>query len=280
MTKDYTYTTQAGNAIRMTLYGAESFGDQPCILYLHGFKGFKDWGFVPFVGEYFAKNGLSFLAINFSHNGIGRNPLEFTDLDKFEKNTFSLETSEALEIINLVSHTHFFGKDINDKLGVLGHSRGGGIALLASSENDNVAAVATWAAVSTFDRYSKKVKQAWRTKGFMEVKNSRTGQVMRMGMGALNDLEKFGKSALHILNKVRKLEKPLLVVHGREDETVPYHEAEHINIYGDPSQTFLRLIPNTGHTFGSTHPFDEPTEEFEQVLSVTASFFKENLKSS
>ena len=280
MTKDFSYTTQAGNTIRMTLYGAESYGEQPCILYIHGFKGFKDWGFVPYAGEYFANQGLCFLAFNFSHNGIGRNPLEFTELDKFEKNTFSLELTEAREIIDLISHTHFLGKDTKGKSGILGHSRGGGIAILAGAENENISAVTTWAGVSTFDRYPKKTRQEWRSKGYLEVKNTRTGQIMRMGMGALSDLEKFGKSSLHILNKVRKLEKPLLIIHGKDDETVPYHEAEHINIYGDPNQTFLRLIPHAGHTFGAKHPFDQPSEEFDQVLATTAAFFKKHLISA
>jgi len=43
-------------------------------VYVHGFKGFKDWGFVPYIGETFASKGFAFLTFNFSHNGIESNP--------------------------------------------------------------------------------------------------------------------------------------------------------------------------------------------------------------
>ena len=65
------WSFKKGNVLNLTLYGADSFGDHPCLIYLHGFKGFKDWGFVPHAGHFFARNGFSFLTFNFSHNGIG-----------------------------------------------------------------------------------------------------------------------------------------------------------------------------------------------------------------
>ncbi len=278
MTKSFTYTTQAGNAVPITLYGADQFGTQPCLVYIHGFKGFKDWGFVPYAGEYFANNGMSFLSFNFSHNGIGKEMLEFTELDKFERNTFSLELSEVNELVQLASHTDFFGDNLRHPLGLIGHSRGGGIALLAASKLPDVSAVATWAAVSAFDRFDKKTKQEWRKSGYHEVINSRTGQVLKMGMPMLEDIERHGRTTLHILNAVRDMQKPMLVLHGQNDETVPFFEAEQLNIYGPPALVNLRLIPNTGHTFGAKHPFAGTNEALEEALDMTLDFFRENLQ--
>ena len=275
MPKDFTYTSQEGNHISISLYGWENFDTQPCLIYLHGFKGFKDWGFVPYAGKYFEERGMSFLAFNFSHNGIGEDGLNFTEVKKFEKNTFSLEISEALEIIQLATHTNFFGKDLRNKLGLIGHSRGGGLAILAGKEAKEVSAVATWAAVSTFERYPKEDRQKWKKKGYQEVKNSRTGQVFKLGLELLDDIEKNGKSRLNILKNVRELKKPLLVLHGQEDETIPFFEAEHINVYADVRQTTLRLIPNAGHTFGAKHPFEGSNPALDELLELTYEFFLE-----
>ena len=278
MKKDFSYTTTQGNHIPITLYGADKFGEQPCVLYVHGFKGFKDWGFVPYAGEFLAENGISLITFNFSHNGIGENLQDFTEPQLFEQNTFTLELEETLEIIHLAQHTNFFGKDLRSKIGIWGHSRGGGIALLAANYSSEVQSAASWAAVSNFDRYSKKDKQEWREKGYREVKNSRTGQIFKMGLPILNDIEKNARKTLNILESVKTMEKPLLVVHGQSDETVPFYDAEQINIYAKPSLCRIRLIPNAGHTFGAKHPFQQSTKELTLALELTTSFFNETLR--
>ncbi|MDW3649427.1 MAG: alpha/beta hydrolase [Bacteroidia bacterium] len=277
MVKQYSYSSQAGNEIPITLYGAESFGSHPCVIYIHGFKGFKDWGFVPFAAEYFAANNISFIAFNFSHNGIGADMENFTEKDKFLQNSLSLELDEALEIIHLCAHTDFFGKYLNQPIGLLGHSRGGGIAVLAAERAREIKAISTWAAVSTFERYNKQEIQEWKSKGYKEVVNSRTGQVLRMGQEMLKDVEKHVKKKLHVLNAVKRMEKPILILHGQSDETVPYFEAEHLNIYSSPEFSTMRLIPATGHTFGAKHPFEGSTPALDVALEQSLIFFKEKL---
>lgn len=276
-TKDFVYKTKEGESIAITLYGADKFGTQPCVVYVHGFKGFKDWGFVPYAGNFFAERGLNLITFNFSHNGIGNNPLEFTEFTKFERNTFTREIHETIEIVELVTRTNFFGRDLHHKLGIVGHSRGGGIAILAAEQMHEVSALATWAAVSSFDRYDKKVKQEWRKKGYKEVINSRTGQVFKMGRNMLEDIERNTKDSLNILSAIKNLNKPFFILHGHNDETVPYYEAETINIYAAPNSTRMRLIPNATHTFGAKHPFEGSTEELDLNLSLTADFFLKRL---
>ena len=277
MIKNFEFTTKSGNELPITLYGTESFGQGPCVLYIHGFKGFKDWGFVPHTGKYFAEKGLSFVAFNFSHNGIGADMLNFTELEKFKHNSLSLELEESLEMIHLLAHTDFFGKYLNYPLGLLGHSRGGGMAILAAERAREIKALCTWAAVSTFERFSKQDIQAWKKHGYTEVKNSRTGQVMQLGTEMLKDIEKHCKKKLHVLNAAKRMEKPMLILHGQHDETVPYFEAEHLNIYSKPEYSNMRLIPETGHTFGASHPFKESNPGLDAVLEQSVEFFKEKL---
>ena len=222
MKQDFSYSTQEGHPIQITAYGADRFGEQPCLVYVHGFKGFKDWGFVPYAGEYLSKQGFSFISFNFSHNGIGADPQAFTELDKFEANTYLREVQELGEIIHLCLHTDFFGVYLKHKLGLIGHSRGGGVALLGANNTPDVSAVTTWASISTVERYNKQEREAWRKLGHTEVINSRTKQVFRLGMEMLHEIERYGKTKLNILKAVQELECPLLLLHGKEDESVPF----------------------------------------------------------
>jgi hypothetical protein len=54
-----------------------------CIIFVHGFKGFKDWGFGPYLAKYLSTKGFFVITFNFSHNGVSIPMDEFTELDKF-----------------------------------------------------------------------------------------------------------------------------------------------------------------------------------------------------
>lgn len=277
MKQDVTFKSSRGNDIRITRYGHKPFGQNPCVIYVHGFKGFKDWGFVPHLGAAMADAGIDLVTFNFSHNGIGPDGQSFTDLEGFSKNSFSLEKEETLEVINLCAFTDFFGNHLLKPLGIMGHSRGGGIALLAAAESEQVKAVCTWAAVSTFDRYSKQQIAAWKKKGYHEVINSRTGQIFKMGTDILKDVELSSSRKLNILEAVKDITQPLMIVHGQNDETVPYFEGEQLNIFANPLTSQLRLIPQGTHTFGAKHPFEEVPRPLEIAVEATQDFFLQHL---
>ncbi|MDH3268405.1 MAG: alpha/beta hydrolase, partial [Ignavibacteria bacterium] len=98
MNKDFVLNTKKNEKIRITSYGYENLESAPCLIFVHGFKGFKDWGFWPYTGNYFGNRGFFVLTFNFSNNGVGEKLTEFTELDKFANNTFSLELEELNEV--------------------------------------------------------------------------------------------------------------------------------------------------------------------------------------
>ncbi|MFN0201555.1 MAG: alpha/beta hydrolase family protein [Bacteroidia bacterium] len=277
MKTTFEHHTNKGNSIKISMYSEAPFGEQPCIIYFHGLKGFKDWGFVPYIGEFFAKKGYTFLCFNFSHNGIGEKEDEFTEMAKFHLNTHSLEVAEANEIINLCAFSNFFGAYLQAPIGVIGHSRGGGVAILAGQSNKEVNAIATWAAVNTYERYDKSTRNEWRKKGFYSLVNARTGQVFTMGLQMLEDIEKNGKGKLNILTATQNLDKPLLILHGNKDGAVPFYEAEQLNMYANAELTDYYLVPEADHTFGAVHPFAGTTPHLEDVLQKTLAFFDKRL---
>lgn len=272
MIKDYSFKTSEGEKLCITTYLAERFFFGKTIIFVHGFKGFKDWGFGPYLGEYFAKKGFYVITFNFSHNGVGENKSEFTELEKFAKNTFSREVNELNELIDAFRDGFFEGIDLNSKISILGHSRGGAIALFSSSKRDDIDAVITWAAISKLDRYSKRQKEEWRRNGFVEVLNTRTNQMMRLNVSLLNDIEWNASGSLNLENAVKILNKPLLIAHGDQDLAVPIAESEQIYSWADKSKTELFKLFGTGHTFDIVHPFVGTTEKFERLLDESTKF--------
>jgi len=275
MSSEFLLISKKSNKIRFTVYGLENLKSAPCLIFVHGFKGFKDWGFGPYIGDYFAKKGFFVITFNFSHNGIGEGKTEFTELDKFSENTFSLEVEELNEVIDAYQNS-FFGGKADKGIGITGHSRGGAIALLTSQNRSEVKAVSVWSSVSKLDRYSERQKEEWRKKGVFNILNTRTKQVMPLNLTLLDDIEN-NSEELSIKNAARNLSKPFLIVHGENDLAVPFHEAEQLLEWSSKESSVFVKIDKAGHTFDIKHPFDGSNPKFETVLDKTENFFKTNL---
>ena len=269
-----TSITSKKYTMSVSVFSPDSARPLGCIIYVHGFKGFKDWGFVPYIGEFLSGRGFLAVTFNFSHNGIGDDPLEFTEMDKFAANTFSLEIAEVRAVIAACGSGKF-GETGN--IGLLGHSRGGGIALLTAAVAPEVKAVATWSAVCDFNRYSENLKRQWREAGFIEVANKRTAQIMRLNETLLDDVENNGQTSLNIKKAVSGLNRPLLIIHGDADEAVPTADAENLAVWAGSAQSQLKIVPGTGHTFGAKHPFEGSNDILDGVLESTANFFAKAL---
>lgn len=276
MINDYIFKLSDGEELDIDLYGADLPVDSPLIVYVHGFKGFKDWGFVHPLAEYLSERGFVVLTFNFSHNGVGRGSVDFNELDKFSRNTFSREVEELSQLIDVLS-TGSSGTRKSDRIGLLGHSRGGAITLLAAARKPQVKAVATWSSVSHLDRYSPQQIESWRQCGHFEVINQRTKQVLRLGIGLLEDVEQNIRGSLNIEKAVRSLQRPLFVVHGEQDESVPASEAGEIVEWSDRSSSELLLVRDQGHTFGVVHPYAGSNPSFDVVLERTEAFFRKHL---
>lgn len=277
MSQNYSFTTYENNILDITTYGNSNLEHGNCIVFVHGFKGFKDWGFGPYLADYFSKNGYFVITFNFSHNGIGPNSVDFNELDKFANNYYSLEIREILEIISAYRSNFFGNANPNGKIGIIGHSRGGGDAIIASSLSDEISALVTWSAISKFDRFTERQKIDWKNKGYIEMLNARTKQLMRLNRILLEDIENNSKDYLNIKKALQILNKPYLIIHGEQDLAVPISEAEDLYKWSNKDLTEFYRIKGTGHTFDIKHPFIESSKSFESVLDKTLSFFNNHL---
>jgi dienelactone hydrolase len=264
--------------IRAELYYRNAIKDAPVIIICHGFKGFKNWAFFPILAESLAQADYIALTFNFSRNGVGPDLHNFTELEKFEKNTYSHELKDLRCIIDAIA-TGNVGKGLIDpeRIGLIGHSRGGGIALLHTQNDSRIKSLVTWSAIATVERYSDEQIQIWKRQKYLEFENKRTGQMMRVGIDLYNDLRK-NKNQLDIQQAAENIETPTLVIHGQEDESVPQEEAQLIYDHlASPSKELI-IIEGGTHTFGARHPMESMPEELQTVFDLTESWFDRFLR--
>ena len=227
--------------------------------------------------ERIASREFKAVSFNFSHNGVDRDhPTEFARLDLFAQNTFSRELNELGLVIDYMYNNAEAHGISRDRIGLAGHSRGGGISIIKASEDKRIKCLVTLASVSTFDRYTDQLKLEWKERGYLETLNTRTNQLMRLDSTLLADLEA-NSEHLNILSAVHNLSIPYLIIHGKEDLSVNFNEAEDLYANSDKKLTQLYAVSNTGHTFGVVHPFAGTTPAFEKVIDRTLKFLLENL---
>ena len=241
------------------------------ILFLHGYKGYKDWGAWNLAGEMFAQHGIAFCSFNFSHNGGSpENPIDFPDLEAFANNRYSYELDDVKAVIRWLTENGYGDKNIH----LIGHSRGGGIAVLSALEND-VKSLITWASVADFEERFPKgdAFETWKKEGIRYVENGRTKQQMPHYFSFYEDFVQ-NKARLDILATAKKLRTkniPCLHIHGDKDEAVSPNDAERL---AQATGGKKIIIPQTNHTFDSKHPWtkNQLPDTLEKVCTYTIDF--------
>ena len=278
MHKNLSVTNSASELIRAEIYHRNAIKNAPLIIICHGFKGFKNWAFFPVLAEYLAQSDYIAITFNFSRNGIGADLQNFTELEKFEKNSYSHEIEDLKCVIDAVVSGEI-GKGLIDpeKIGLIGHSRGGGIALLHSQNDPRIKSLVTWSAIATVERYTPEQEKLWKSQKFLEFENKRTGQLMRVGEELLIDIQK-NKNRLSIPAAAEQIETPTLIIHGKDDESVPLEEAQIIFDHLGSANKELMIIDGGTHTFGARHPMESMPTELETVFELTESWFDRFLR--
>lgn len=249
--------------------------DKPLVIFIHGYKGFKDWGAWDLVGEKFAENGYDFLKFNFSHNGgtVGQ-PVDFPDIEAFSENNFSKELTDMEAITKLALSGIDTGEETKswEKVALIGHSRGGGIAILHAANNPDVSHLSTWASVTDFRKSFDFNLENWKEAGVTTVRNSRTGQDLPHKYSFYTDF-KANEERLNIEKAVKKIKVPWVAVHGTVDESVPFRSLEQLKAWNPHVEIFP--IADAGHTFGAVHPWTKPNLPvlLEMVCMDTIKFF-------
>lgn len=242
----------------------------PLIIFIHGFKGFKDWGAHHLTARYFTQNGYRYLKFNLSHSGVPVDaPSDVTDMELFAANTFSKEMADVDRVINYaltnLNATTIF---------LIGHSRGGGLAVLQAANQTHVKGLVTWSSIADFSSlWKKEQEKEWKQSGKIYVVNARTKEEMPLNVTLLEDFEAH-KNELDILNAAKKINIPWLIVQGDADVNVPFETAQKLA----NANLGARLIKIEGanHVYGASHPFTDETLPLHlfQVCEKSLAFFQ------
>lgn len=246
------------------------------LLILHGFKGFKNWGFFPYISEFFCSLGYATFTMNFSLNGVTDEIGDVFDIDKFARNTLSRELFEVETMIDwlLKEGVDTLGIPWNNKLFLLGHSRGGGIAALTNSIRNEVTASVHWASVGKFGRTTPRQNELWKESGKLEIPNSRTGQILHQNYSYFEDLQQ-NTEKLSIKMAVEKTTNPMLFVHGSQDMVIRPQEVSVLPKINTQQIVHYKEINQTGHTFSVQHPMEFVPDSLTKALEISSTFLED-----
>ena len=258
------------------LYYQETKSLKPLVIFCHGYKGYKDWGAFDLMSSSFLEAGIALLKFNFSHNGgTPKQPIDFPDLEAFGNNNYMVELDDLESVINWISTTTKFKNEIDtNNISLIGHSRGGAIAIIKAAEDSRIKKLVTWAAVCDLNRtmfHEGAELNKWKEDGVLYILNGRTKQKMPHYIQFYHNYSK-NKERLDVKKAVKQLSIPQLIVHGEGDLAVPVIHAENLHQWNPASE--LMLLPKANHVFGASQSWlkDKLPEDFSIVLKKTINF--------
>lgn len=250
---------------------------KPVVIFSHGYRGFKDWGPYNLVAQKFAEAGFVYVKFSFSHNGTTiEHPVDFVDLEAFGNDNISIELDDLGVVVDWVCSEDFpvpAAEHDTEKIYLLGHSRGGGIAILKAREDRRIKKLCTWASLSEVGKYwTPEQLETIKRDGVIYLPNKRTNQQMPIRWQMYEDYQA-NIDRLFIPDAIRQLQIPFLIIHGTEDETVPVANAIEMHSWNKGSRLFL--IEGGNHNFGGRHPWvnENLSEDTEDLLRETVEFF-------
>ena len=201
-----------------------------------------------------------------------------TEFKKFEHNTFSKELDNLRVVVDAVWSGQVGGGIVaRSKIIMLGHSRGGGIALLHASVDARVKGLITWSTIDTFDCWTQHQKEKWKSSGYLPLAKDSTISPLRLGIDLLNDLES-NREKLDLKTAASRIQIPWLLLHGKTDVTVPPHESENLFAAANKSLADLILLDHVGHLYNAATREEDNYRTINRVIDLTLNWIKTKIK--
>ena len=268
-------TAPGAHPVRGDVRVAKGKRPRSAVVICHGFKGFRTWGPWATLARALALEGHAAVTFDFSHNGVGADGVDFSALELFRESTHTRNVAEIRAILDALTGGSLL-KKAPKRIGLLGHSRGGGEAVLAAAGDSRIDALVTWAAIADIPgRWTAEQVERWRRGEDVTIENARTKQQMPIAPAYWRDVEE-NRGALDITAAAARVSVPWLIVHGDADGSVPVDEGRRLYAAaGDNAE--LLVIEGADHTFGAKHPYAGATPELRTVAEATIEWFGEHL---
>ncbi len=253
--------------IWLTVWRPKADHPLPLVVLLPGTKGFTRWGSFPYICERIAQTGKVVVGVDYSCSGVVDFGSDITRIDLVEKDSPLREVGDIKLSLDALCKPDWADKVNLSDVTLLGHSRGSGVAILITENDKRISRLILWAAVSRFNRYTSEQIEKWKESGHHNVPNTRTGQDYFLGRRFLDEILSFSESKLK--DTLRFFARPVLIIYGDKDTSVPTTESEELFVTVGPHLGKIVVIEGGDHTFGAKHPWAGTTPQLEEAISST-----------
>ena len=239
-----------------------------CVIILHGFKGYKDYGFIPVLAHDLCAAGLLVHRLNFSTSGMTNEIETFARPDLFELDTWTRQVEDIVCAVQAIRAGELAGQNL--PVFLVGHSRGGASVLLASGRHGDaldLAGVITINAVDRCSRMSEPEQSAMLDRGYTLTESARTKQSLRIDKDWLKEqLE--DPHAHDVLLQASQMHCPACILHGDDDQAVDWSAGTAI---AQACNTSLIPLELGNHVLNMPNPSDIDSVRSAQLLKATDS---------
>ena len=237
-----------------------------CVILMHGFKGYKDYGFIPILAHDLCAAAMVVHRFNFSTSGMTNEIETFARPDLFALDTWSRQVEDVVRVVDAVHSGELAGKGL--PIFLVGHSRGGASALLAAGRHNDVMSLAGIVTINAVDdciRMSQEEQDAMLTRGFVMTQSARTHQNLRVESIWLR--EQLDDPEGHdVLLQASKIACPVCVIHGDDDQAVDPSAGRNI---ANVCKGELVSIEGGNHVLNMPNPGRVDSERSTQLLKAT-----------
>jgi len=240
--------------IRGTFYFSESFDNKsinPLIILLTGDGSFgrKGASWLPLVDT---MRSIDYSACIFDFHGLGTSDGELKDL------TFTKGIQNLKDVLKFIESTNMFDMS---RIGALGSSFGGGVALIVQSQSNQFSRVALRSPVS-FPVEAYETEHSFEE--MREWQKTKISPVLGWHWNSYIDALQY-----NIYDMARSITSNVFIVHGDKDTIVPLSQSIRLTyILGSLSQ--LEILDGVEHNYKQNNAFDK-------LSSLMKKYFAGNL---
>ncbi len=234
-------------------FPAKSSEKVPAVLFCHGFAGNKIGKHRIYISLAQRLAQLGIASLRFDFRGSGESEGEFSEM------TLESEVSDALQALKFLRQQNQIDRD---RIGLLGNSFGGAVAVLAAQQDCDVKSLALVASLFN-SRPWVKAWQAFQKEPNAKVAQQQMSQILDGNVPGPAFYETFLKLDLQkAFSELAHI--PLILAYGEQDERVGRDQVEQFKHFRQGSSAQTRWLP----LHKSGHDFSNPDERYFLVQEV------------